>query len=785
MNGSLLARASRAVRLLALLGLACLARPCLAQPAAAASADAAPTTGPLTLQQAESFLEHFAVIEVFFKRSEEDKDAVHPEYESYISRKLPMRLIGIALDAEHVVTIDTDLDEKWIDRIQVTDMRGRSAPAERAALLLDAPALVFRIADPTGLTLRPPQFTDPGPAAPDGLQQLVVTRHGSNYMLQLSPAQPLVQLTPEYQLQRVLSTAVYDPDASSRGMMDDWSGWSSDFEINKVPVLLLDQRRRPVGLAFRAYLPYGESAEEGLRPDQRERVAWTQYAAAQDQLTTAAGRWVMETHITFRQKAEEGGGTFLGLPLPNVDSIMGGQVNVPDEWYVYGFPIAPDLLFVPTRIQREFAKVIDRIEVRDGDRTIPGRFYGAYEDIAAFLIRLDEPLSVAPAEIFSSQPVRMIRPMLSIYPERRYGREYLDVGYARLLSRLNGYRDVLEFVPAYEARVGALYTDLDGNLQGVTLEQRKEDEDKERFRRAGGFPYFGGGETFYRFYSIPELAPYFNAPNDHLDPTIVSLSEEEEERKMWLGVEFDPMTQELAKTLDVQPQTKDGTIGLWVTRVYPGSPAARLGLERGSILLELREEGEAQPVELKAADTSMYDFDFSDVELPEGMENLGISLPRAKPWKNRRNMLTRLLEVIGEGRTVHLRYLDPQRAEHSVTFAVEKAPHDFASAPKYKDEEIGLTVKELTYEVREALMLPPDARHLVVSSVEEGSPAAVARVELYDLIIAINDQPVPDLETFKRIAQDARAEREASGRATLRVTLQQLDKTRIVDLTLE
>ena len=91
----------------------------------------------------------------------------------------------------------------------------------------------------------------------------------------------------------------------------------------------------------------------------------------------------------------------------------------------------------------------------------------------------------------------------------------------------------------------------------------------------------------------------------------------------------------------------------------------------------------------------------------------GDSGPPSRTWKNRGNFLTKVLDAIGQGKTVHITYYDADAkgATKVVTrkFTVKRAPPDFDSAVKWKNRKIGLTVKDLTYEVRLALSLKADA----------------------------------------------------------------------------
>ena len=67
----------------------------------------------------------------------------------------------------------------------------------------------------------------------------------------------------------------------------------------------------------------------------------------------------------------------------------------------------------------------------------------------------------------------------------------------------------------------------------------------------------------------------------HIDPSNVPLTEQEESRLAWVGVELQPLNKELARANNVSKLTRDGQIGALVSYVYPGSPAEKAGVEVG------------------------------------------------------------------------------------------------------------------------------------------------------------------------------------------------------------
>ncbi|MBM4030146.1 MAG: PDZ domain-containing protein, partial [Planctomycetes bacterium] len=103
------------------------------------------------------------------------------------------------------------------------------------------------------------------------------------------------------------------------------------------------------------------------------------------------------------------------------------------------------------------------------------------------------------------------------------------------------------------------------------------------------------------------------------------------------------------------------------------------------------------------------------------------------------------------------------------------------SAARYKNDKLGLTVKDVTYEVRAALRLKPEEPTIVVVKVEQGTPAALARINTYELIRAVDGVSIDNVETFEKLITQAQQARKES----VRVTVEWMGKTRLADLKFE
>jgi S1-C subfamily serine protease len=112
---------------------------------------------------------------------------------------------------------------------------------------------------------------------------------------------------------------------------------------------------------------------------------------------------------------------------------------------------------------------------------------------------------------------------------------------------------------------------------------------------------------------------------------------------------------------------------------------------------------------------------------------------------------------------------------------LELAPPHFESAQPLKMKSLGLTLKDLTYEVRTFFRLGPDEPGLVVAGVEPGGKAAVGKIMPYSLVRKVNDRPVTTTVQFKEAVD---AVQKGPAPRVVELTVELLGKTRVVKLSL-
>ncbi len=142
------------------------------------------------------------------------------------------------------------------------------------------------------------------------------------------------------------------------------------------------------------------------------------------------------------------------------------------------------------------------------------------------------------------------------------------------------------------------------------------------------------------------------------------------------------------------------------------------------------------------------------------------------PWAPVENAFNRALTDLGFGRKFTLEYVVDGKLA-SLDLEVSASPVHYESAPRYKAEGIGLTVRDLTYDVRRYTQRKADEPGVVISKIEAGSKASVAGVKPFEIITHVNDQPVANVKEF---------EAQIGKGGELRLSIKRMAKGRIVTL---
>jgi serine protease Do len=545
----------------------------------------------------------------------------------------------------------------------------------------------------------------------------------------------------------------------------------------RCPGLYVDRAGVPVAVVMKSELGLDEDWRQA--PDDWPTVSADEMHDLLEQLEQVASKGLLRVNLRFRSPRTASRSSRFGISISFPGEEGSEEMT---EWNGTGILTDDRTVLVLANLRPKVTGRLEAIRVFSGDgQEAAAEFAGTLGDYGAFLAKLDAPLpgtvcfETRPIKEFDGElllkaQVRVLGDARSMYCWRDRVTSF-SVGWRRQI-----YPDVSatsggDAAPWEESRTPALnflYT-LDGKLIGVPIAKRQKIVTDDRWR---GWDPFGADSNML---AAGYLDDVLHAGAKSVDPENRPLTEEEENRLAWLGVELQAMTADLARMNNVADQTANGTTGAMVTYVYPDSPAAAVGLEVGDILLRLHIEGQPKPMEVKLEDEGPF------ADMMDQFWMIGDQMPSdffdqmPKPWGAAENALTRALTDVGFGKHFTAEIF---RNGQIITkdFVVTEGPPHYDSARRFKSKAAGFTVRDVTYEVRRYFQLKPDDPGVIVSKVESGRPAAVAGIKPLELILSVNDEPVHSAADLEKAIADG---------GEFRLNVKRMTVSRVVTLKIE
>lgn len=285
----------------------------------------------------------------------------------------------------------------------------------------------------------------------------------------------------------------------------------------------------------------------------------------------------------------------------------------------------------------------------------------------------------------------------------------LKVGDPLVLIGLLG--ESLDYAPmAREARIGAILTDprvtyaldepmlpigfigspavnAEGQVVGVMGFDLSSNEGGDLYVHSG-YPLLFQADLFGKYIDKP---PTENLPKE----------------QAWLGIFTQPLSDDLAEYWNV-----DKTGGVVVATLVPGGPGEQAGLQRGDIIKT-----------------------FNNVTV------------KAKQYRDTAGF-TKLVLESGAGKPIPVKVLRGGKPV-DLTITLGNRPKSSKDAEEFEDETFGLTVHEITTDVRIRMNMPEDVKGVLVWRVKSGSWAQLANIRPGVIILRIGDTPVTNLAEFK------------------------------------
>jgi hypothetical protein len=726
----------------------------------------------------------FMIVSYYLKKSDRpylnEGDGSEPGGGAVLQRiinKNAMDVVGILLnDRGEVFTIDREpAHREVVDRITVRGPDGTVLPARADRLLTRAPGRILRIEGKLPASWQPLQFAECADVTAETKLYVATMGIGNYYHIYVRGC--------EYGL--------------------NWDNTMDCGHCIRVPGLysagiLCNAEGRPVGVTCLDEISLGAGgpawrgkdilADPGMSEEQQEQL--------EEKIRKQFAQNIYEIRIMPRPEPQEEEEIDFGRRFRG----RGGPPPV-EEVLIYGLGFAPNKLLIPQALPEELVAGIDTITVKVGDADMAARFGGVLKDCTATVIELENGKLPRTVTFPVNGKVARLEPFWAVVASEFAGMD-VRTECSRWVDKQQGYADLWYAAAERPLPSGSWLLDRQGNLVGFLGQARHECDRLEpyllgrgpgRYRPYGaayammrqrpsaraGARYGYPGDT--RLFDAAEMAKMLGALPASCDPHIRHLDKDEQKRRVWLGVEYTAPEKEMIKQMNLREPTQDGRIGVLVNRIYAGSPAAQMGLTEGDILLRITVPGMPWPIELAGDDRESYNVpDFGVADIPREFAAMGYQMPRRRPWPSQDNYLNRLLGEIGQGVTVKLSYIHGTGLLEK-EFTIQQAPRDMLSAAKYKNDKLGLTVKDVTYEVRAALRLEPDEPAIVAVKVEQGTPAALARINTYELIRAVDGVAVDNVGTFEKLITQAQEAKKDS----VRVTVEWMGKTRLADLKFE
>ena len=521
------------------------------------------------------------------------------------------------------------------------------------------------------------------------------------------------------------------------------------------PSLVVDSEGQPLGAALQAELP----AEDWVRtPADWEWMSREEHKRRLDAISEIADSSVIRVRLNFRSPKSDD----QSMPYS-----LSRRDEEPTEIEEVGVILQDGRLIVLAELQPRTTARLERIRAYlPGEVTVEADFVATLKDYGAMVAELSDvpegvgvELSPVGEEELQDMRGRLLpSAMVSVAGGRRVC--WLD--HVRLTDINRGWRRQL--IPRLRNLSDKLFAfDPEDRLLLMPLSRR--DPTADRAFRSGRHNLIATASAY--------LNPVLTELPSHSDIANIPLSEEEEGRIGWLGLELQDLTEEMAKMAGVTDEfDRYQRSGALVSYVYPDSPAAEAGIESGMVLMRLRLPGQTRPIRVEARDERFGGESFPWEHLDQVPEEYLERIPT--PWPTAASEFNKTLTDIGIGKTVIADlFQDGERLEKE--FVIEEGPPHYDIAPRHVSERLGLTVRDLTYELRRYFRRPEGEPGVIISKVESGGRASTAGLKPYEIITHVNDEPVSSAEEWEKALE---------GQKELKLSVRRMARGRVARITM-
>jgi len=642
----------------------------------------------------------------------------------FIEKNIPCLVEGFVIAENKVLVQDLHLRPQWVAGIEVVSADGSVVPASPCLMYPDEEAILLETKAPL-----------------HGAKPIVFDGNATN-----GPS--LFHFVEDFDGRT--QAGLRDVNYSFRHQPSGDADWCSATPNT----LVVDSSNRAVSVQMKLdrrledVVPENPSKWRSEPADARE----TRTAALEKTLATSF--LPVYLHIDEEKKRETFGRIIYSFGHRD-SSELAGDVDA------VGLALPDGEVLIPLNLGSGKVAALDKMEatLQDGKK-VSLEFVGAFSEYGMFLLRFADgrtPEGVTPAK-FSVASAESVfgRTAYSATPKNLNGHTRLTLA----PRTIRGFRRV---------RDGAVAPSAASDDEGAFLVL-----DSGEILAIGSHARIGG-ERWNSRTAVPGAVLAKLVASRAFDPEFAVRKGKARIRVAWIGVETQPMTKELAREKNAQGFLSDEIgSGSLVSKVYAGTPAAKAGVKEGDVLLWVRKATGERRERLETRDTGGFAMDTSDLfdRIPFSMLD---KFGAPTPWPQVEGGVNEMFTKLGIGTKVVLAWIsDGEKKESEIV--LEQAPVHYRTAKRIRNRTLGLVAADLTFEVRAYLKLGEDAPGVVITKMQDGSPAAVAGLRPFEVITSVNGENVLSARNFAEMIR---------GKKDLTFSVRRLDATRIVRMQIK
>lgn len=680
-----------------------------------------------SISAVDSLNKSFATIEITVKYDKGEEPyprgyipRISGSLEDYVKEERPVEIAAYVLSENMFIAPNLNANERFVEKIEVR-YGDQIVAAEPQRYFENQYAVIYKTAEPLkGAT--PLKFD----TAAEGPYSVIYRAYAGGAWRTHVEALP----------SNVVVTDVWEPRTSVQPYG-----------------LVITADGEPVGMSMNGELPADDSWK-GSPMDWKGPSA-SALGALLETTQQRASASICRVTLELRSPKKKAGAAY---------SSLGGDDSDETEIQAVGVILDSGQVLVLQSLKPKVTARLERIRVHVPQaEPVMATFQHTLKDYGCFIATLDAPIDSGIT--LSTKDIReSVDMLLPGFEAMVRGEELVTYTQHMRIPRCEvGWRRHIYpslFGPAWNA----FLFDTSGNLLALPVSQRQKIATQNRYSR----------DDYPRLTAAVYLAEALANLEDNIAPDNVPLSEDEEGRLAWLGVELQPLNEELARANDVSDLTRNGRVGALVTYVYPDSPADQKGIEQGDILLRLFVKDQPKPIDIEYEDGGYYSRGpFPWERLSEVPDQYFDQIPR--PWPPAENSLTRVLTDLGFGKEFDLQIFRNGETQ-KIPFQTVQSPRHFDTAEKFKSDDLGITVKNMTYELQRFYRRTAEDQGVIIAVIEPGSKASVAGLHPYELITHVNDKPVDNVATFEKLLEDG---------GEMRFSIKRWTKGRVVKMEME